>query len=460
MDVKRDEAMRLELHPDAAKNFHAKAEELLSKIIPDPHAGRQRPEGAFMPGIRIHTLQEAAEVVSKGYASPLDGKEIAKTFWDGSKDVGLFEEGYKDLVRLAEKIQKVKNVGDRVSKELLVDLIFKWVAAKYLEKADVPMTEYVLAECEKEMREVEIWIPVAMLSIQSDITIGRVTLKTVTKEMLDPWFSAVAANAAPHNTAAQIEQRLSEWRDEMQGFAAATIKLFAEPHRASEIAFEEADRAVSLLRFFSPASHIPEVISYCTLRGKEHLEGTKKLTVQNGMIVGYSDQSIDRSSPLWVLDDEYISDVEGSGLRILSDLLNKEKLTEYQEALLNSVLLYSKAALAKDPSDKLIATLVALESFLLKDGSEPIQQNLAERIALLFKVSSAERIEKKRQVIKAYGLRSSFIHHGHSIAIDEMDALREFMMTAWLGFTVLIEVSDAYKTKAELFEKLEEIKMT
>ncbi len=54
----------------------------------------------------------------------------------------------------------------------------------------------------------------------------------------------------------------------MQGFAAATIKLFAEPRRASEIAFEEADRVVSLLRFFSPATHIPEVFSYCTLQGK------------------------------------------------------------------------------------------------------------------------------------------------------------------------------------------------
>ncbi len=130
------------------------------------------------------------------------------------------------------------------------------------------------------------------------------------------------------------------------------------------------------------------------------------MTVQNGMIVGYSDQSIDRSSPFWFLDDEYISEVEGSGLLILSGMLNKEKLTEYQEALLGSILLYSKAALAKDPSNKLIAKLVALESFLLKDGSEPIQQNLAKRIALLFKVSPAERIEKKRQVIRAYGLRS------------------------------------------------------
>ncbi len=32
-------------------------------------------------------------------------------------------------------------------------------------------------------------------------------------------------------------------------------------------------------------------------------------------------------------------------------------------------------------------------------------------------------------------------------------------MTAWLSFTVLIEISDSYKTKVELFEKLEEMKL-
>lgn len=451
--------MRLELHPDAAKNFDAKAEELVSKLIPDPHA-RRRSGGGFMPGIVIHEQPEGAEVVSTGYASPIGGKEIAKTFWDGSQNVGLFEEGYKDLVRLAEKIQKVKTVKDRVSKELLVDLIFKWVAAKHLQKADITMTGYVLAECEKELREIEMWVPVSMLSIQSDITIGRITLKTVTKEMLDPWLSAIADSAVGGNTAAQVGQQLDEMRREMQGFAAATIKLFAEPRRASEIAFEEADRAVALLRFYSPASHIPELISYCTLRGREHVEGAKRLIVRDGMIDGYSEHSLDGSSPFWVLDSEHIAEIEACGLRTLNDLLTKEKPTEYQAALLDSVLLYSKAALAKNPTDKLIAVLVALESFLLKDGNESIQQNLADRMAFLFKVSAKERMEKKRQVIRAYGLRSAFIHHGHQIDTDEMERLQEFLLTAWLSFNILIEVANDYTTKEQLFDQLEEWKMT
>lgn len=451
--------MRLELHPDAAKNFDAKAEELVSKLIPDPYAQRP-PGGGFKPGVVIHEQPEGAEIVGTAYASPVGGEDIAKTFWDGSRYMGLFDEGYKDLVRLAEKIQKVKTVRDRASTTLLIDLIFKWIESKYLQKSDGPMTGYVLAECEKELREIEVWLPVAMLSIECDITIGRVTLKTVTEGMLDPWFSAIAESALPGNTTAQIQQRLDEWRREMQGFAAATVKLFAEPRRASEIAFEEADRAVALLRFYSPANYIPGLISYCTLRGREHVEGTTQLIVREGRIEGYSEHSLNRSSPFWILDAEHIAEFEACGLRTLSELLIKEKPTEYQAALLDSVLLYSKAALAKNPTDKLIATLVALESFLLKDGNESIQQNLAERIAFLFKVSAKERMEKKRQVLRAYGLRSAFIHHGHQIDTEEMDRLQEFLLTAWLSFNILVEAAHTYATKEQLFDQLEEWKMT
>lgn len=451
--------MRLELHAEAAKRFDAQAEELVAKLVPDPHAGR-RSGGGFTPGIVMHDQPDVAEVVSTGYVSPLGGNEIAKTFRDGDLDLGLFDEGYKDLVRLAEKIQKVKSIRDAVSRELLVELIFKWVAAKHKGKADGPMTAYVLAECEKQLEEAEIWVPVAMLSIQSDITVGRVTFRTVTREMLDPWLSAVAASAVEGNTAAQVGERLDGIRRELQGFAAAVVKVFAEPRRASEVAFEEAERAVAVLRYYAPATHIPEVVSYCTLRGREHVESEKQLVVRGGLMDGYSEQSVDRSSPFWVLDDGYIADLEASGLPVLSGLLIKEKPTEFERELLDAVLLYSKAGLAKDPADKLIATLVALESFLLKDGSEPIQQNLADRIAFLFQVSGRERIEIKKQVLRAYGLRSSFIHHGRQVGTDEMDALREFMMTAWLGFSNLLGMTGECETKAQFFDRIEEMKMS
>lgn len=455
--------MRLELHPEAAKSFNAKAEALLTKVAPDPNMPRPRQRGSFVPDIVIHEMSEDAvqEVLATGYVNSL-GREIAKTFPHGSGMLGLFGENYKDLVRLAEAVQKVKTLRDKVSVELLTDLIFEWIAGRHSRSTDAQMTGYILGECERRLLELEIWLPVAMLHIQSDIKIGRVTLRTISKEMIDAWHGPMIErlNSEFGGVEPRAQLSLDEERSELQGLAAATVKLHAEPGRASEIAHEEAEMALAMLRFFSPANRLPEVVSYCTLLGKEHVEETKELVVQDARVINFSVGPVNPASPFWTLHNRFIEEINNAGLVVLSGLLLQEKRTEFQEALLDSLRLYSKCALAKEPADKLIAILVALESMLLKDGNEPIQQNLAERIAFLFEASAGERLEMKRKVIKAYGLRSSFIHHGRGISTDEMDALREFMMVAWTSFYALIRLSHTLETKAEMFDKIEERKMS
>lgn len=41
-----------------------------------------------------------------------------------------------------------------------------------------------------------------------------------------------------------------------------------------------------------------------------------------------------------------------------------------------------------------------------------------------------------------------------------MDALREFMVVAWMSFYALIRFSETFATKAEMFDKMEERKIS
>ncbi|HEX8370740.1 MAG TPA: hypothetical protein VF604_19500 [Pyrinomonadaceae bacterium] len=178
------------------------------------------------------------------------------------------------------------------------------------------------------------------------------------------------------------------------------------------------------------------------------------------MITRYSEHNIYKISPFWSLSDDDIREFHETGLEILSELLKKDSLSEYENTVLDALTQYSKCTLSRNPADKLINTLVALESLLLKDANEPIQQNLAERMAFLFKATSEERRAIKSSVLKAYSLRSSFIHHGKSIGIDELDILQDFLIYAWTSFYALIHFTKTYSTKAEIFDKLEELKLS
>jgi hypothetical protein len=115
------------------------------------------------------------------------GKEDAK-FWEEREIlIGLFDDNFKNLVRIAEGMQRTAGLRHSISVELLIDLIFDWAEQRYKKLLTTPMTEYVLDKCEKQVEELEIWLPVAELRIGTEIQIGKITLKTVTRKMLDDW---------------------------------------------------------------------------------------------------------------------------------------------------------------------------------------------------------------------------------------------------------------------------------
>lgn len=456
--------MPLDFHHEAAKNFDQKAEGLFGKVVFDPHGNsKQQQEGGFQPDIVRYEIPEEDLLSLKRdsyIAGPLQ-REIAKTFRLNDSVLGLFGEDYKSLVRLAESMQKTKALRDKVSVRFLIDSIFNWVATSYRRSGVLPMTEVVLAEAEKAVQNIELWLPVAMLYVESEVVIGRITLKTISKDILDNYHSAAIDQIQKdgHAIDTELQQHFRIERQELQGLAAATIKLHAEPIRAREIAVEEAQNSLAILRLYSLANLEPELICHCTLLGREKIEEIRTFTVQEGKFKGFYRATLSAADPSWALDTGKIAELRNTqGLGFLSDLLIKENRTEYEQALIDCLFLYSKSSLAKDPASKLVAVLVALESMLLKDGSEPIQQNLSERIAFLF--GPEKRSEIKSSVIRAYGLRSKFIHHGHIIGTDEIDALRDFLLNVWAALHGLINLAVRCHTKTDFFRRFEEVKMS
>jgi hypothetical protein len=70
--------------------------------------------------------------------------------------------------------------------------------------------------------------------------------------------------------------------------------------------------------------------------------------------------------------------------RLLQNLIGifaAEQRTDFQQRLFDASLIYSQNNVAKEPYAKLIFCLVAVESMLVKDPSEPIQDNIGERMA-------------------------------------------------------------------------------
>ena len=134
-----------------------------------------------------------------------------------------------------------------------------------------------------------------------------------------------------------------------------------------------------------------------------------------------------------------------------------ETLNAFKKSVLNSVLLYSKSAFTSDPVEKVVYILSALESILLRNEYESIQHSLAERVA----VFTAQELIKRKYIIttikSAYGVRSRYLHHGHTSS--ELELISEFMSCAWIFFIQLIDNVERFSTKESFISAIEDHKL-
>lgn len=119
--------------------------------------------------------------------------------------------------------------------------------------------------------------------------------------------------------------------------------------------------------------------------------------------------------------------------------------TVAQQRLFDALLIYSRNNISKEPYEKLIFCLVAVESMLLRNSSENIQEHIGERMAFMLGRSPQERIEIEALVKRVYEIRSKFVHHGQQPT--EMDTLAKFMEKVWVLFFDLVLRRSQFETK-------------
>jgi hypothetical protein len=450
--------MEFNLHPTAATSFNEEAERLYKGLIYSPVCNTKKKENSFRPDYFVSSNLTDKDIVGDFKSSTTDwvGNEVAIFFYHEGKKVGICNENYKNLIKLSESMQRVPQLSPFVSISFIKDSIFAWMKGKYLNELSCPMIVYVSQICEKKVVESEIWIPLTHTHIQSEIKIGRVILKTITKELLNEWIDRWDMNAETKERSKK--EFMNQYQEKLQGLAAATISIYAEPQRAKEIAVEEAEKASSILRLFSPGVFHPKMISCCTLIGTEHIKISVSFQTKNNKLLRIEEEMVNKPYIPWILNNEFINMIRNSGLDTLSNVLIQENKKDFQNQVLNSLFIYSRCLLAIEVEDKLIYILVAIEAILLKNDNEPIQQNIGERMAILIESTAEKRKMVIKNVKEVYAARSRFIHHGQTI--EEIESITTFMFNSYRFFQTLIIDINKFETKLEFIEKIEEIKLS
>lgn len=374
-----------------------------------------------------------------------EGTENGRFWTFGETRIGWCDEEYQKIKRLAVKISTGKPLGEFVSMKFVLEEIFVWLRNSLQSGQQQPLATHLKARCEEQLFQGEIWIPLNHTYANGPFAIGRVTFRTVHKDMMDAWYSHSDPITKP-----EVKMVLNDERASLQAKLAACITVCAEPHKAQEIALERASDGAAILRFLSQANWSCKIKSWTVPYGDGRPSSTTSLSVVNGNITSILSGSIEERLRPWNVTEnmKLLPDI----LPRLHDLALNRTGSPLRRSLYEALLVYSRNNLTTDLSEKLLFILVALESLLLRDGNEAIQGNLAERLAFL----AGPTIEDRRLIVETtrtvYKLRSSFVHHGK--AVEEVQALEQFLGFAWNALAVVLTDVDKFRSRDDLITYL------
>lgn len=449
--------MKPHFHPSARNNFDGKAAELAGLVVKLPEAAPYTPSFPSELHIAAHiTPQDIIGELDSGHTD-YKGRFVSRYFMYEESRCGLEGTSYERLISLAEQIYGHQRISENVSLGSLEKWIFEWLKARFKGDPLKPsVCDYIAEIADQEIRPVTAWVPIDFLEVACTFRVGAVAVQPITSDMVDEWVGRLPASSDDEKK--KVEW-LKDWlKKEFQGLASVVLRTDAEPKRAKERSIEQANDVISILGMYSIGALFPDIRCPCRVKGDKALLSTSVILDFGGQRFVIDKSLLDPSFRYWRVGQRDIEGFRIRGLEILSDLLVAANPSDFAQRTLAAIRIYSRCAFTSEPMEKLVYVFAAIESMLVRNESEPIQQNIGDRLALLIGKSLDERKHIIQLTKSVYAMRSRFVHHGkiHS----ENQTMGKFLRHVATFFDLLLRYQDRFTSKEDFLAAIEDRKLS
>jgi hypothetical protein len=445
----------LTLHPEAQKSFDLRAAALVPKLA----TIRAVPPQGLQTDVHVTATLSTDDVDNLVFLALDDstGRPIPRSFptKDGG-EVGLLGTDFGEFGRLVEDFQRTKSIRPYLSKRFVADRVFAWIREAYAGVAG-SMSERVVQDANSAIRRFAVWVPISDLVVEADWPFGRVLIRPLGRDVFDRIAIKMAGSAQSSEVKGAVERRVNRYRSKFQGRAAAVVvDIEAEPSHAIDTALALAQETADMVRIFHPSQFTPRARCHLDVAGQAPERTTTAFLFQGEELAQTDEATTNPSTFALGLSQASLMALEFQNLAKLSDLLRIDDRTAFLALGLDTLRRYSRGVLATTEEDRLLYVLVAIESVLLRNDNEPIQQAIADRLAFFLETEASERQKTTHVVRAAYAARSGYVHHGRSIKEEEDLAI--FFNVAWTFFIRLIPMLQRFQTRDEFIKSIEDVK--
>jgi len=454
--------MKIKLNENAERYFNEKVIDFLYQLKPDktPRRNSKKVESSA-----AHTFvsghfgeKDILEFTSLGYVDSLTGKQVARFFSADKVLIGLDQKTYAEFIRFIEGLYQKKEINSLLSQSFLYDCVFKWFEEKYKGtlSVEIDLMSYLKENAEKAIKKCTVYLPISFLFIEKPFEVGNIRFDYLTKDFCDKYISNAKSKINEQGQFNENNFKVFEtrFRKRYQGTVFAAITIEAEQKRCIEIAKLAIEKALTVLRFFSPSSFIPEISCYFSIMGQTDIPKNYYFVFENDDEIPIVHEGLDeRRMHTWPISAREFSEIYKMGIGLASKLIFKEDPSEFEDSVLNSMHLFGRALTSKEYQDKIVYALVSAENLLLQNQSEPIQSNVGLRLAFLTESEPQKRKKLKETINKSYKFRSAYIHHGK--VMEEWELLKDLQHTVWTAIRNALVLADRFKTRKEFFDYIE-----
>ena len=436
---------------DSEKYFNEKAKELLKILKPEPK--RENEKNTITSGSHYFKKELNVPITDDIKYATINGigMETSRFFSNNEGFIGLSGESYYKFEDLTFKIINDSPLEDIISENFVKNVLFQWLKLRYKKKMSETkeFVTYLTEESYNSIIPRRIAIPIANLEIEMSFSIGNVEFDFFRRELFDRISEKIEVNST--NEKEQKQRFMNRIRNKYQGVVFSSFDIEAEIEKSIDIARQETEMALMILRFFSPSSIFPIVPCYYGMMGKVFIPQSSVFVFENGLPT-ITEKVEERRQFNRTITYNEIEQLKRRGLNHASNLIKKKKRNEFEELIINCMFIFSRAVVSKSFQDKLVFTLVSAETLLLGNTSESIQSTVGSRLASLHTPKSKIQEEIKQIVKNAYRLRSAYLHHG--IRKYDIQLLANLQQIVWHALRKSLIDSSNYLTKAEFLTSI------
>ncbi|WFU41798.1 HEPN domain-containing protein [Bradyrhizobium sp. CB82] len=372
----------------------------------------------------------------------------------GTEPASFTGENLASLLKLIDRVLGTKVLATCLSEKYVQKVALDWCLEE--PSAKQPFSNFLMSHAEKDVSICDILIPIAEMETEQEFEFGPTKIVTMSKSFFDR-AETRHFSEQPERTI-EITEHFRKLRKQFQGGAAVALTIEGEKIYAQQKAYSIANDVIGLLRFFHYAAFSWRHFCPCAPAGAEYLPLRKSFSVEGPGQFDFTSGYIYDAMP-WRISTTELRMMKNELLDTVAGLVPNEGISNFALAVRSSILTYSKGMTSPDMSDRLVYSLSALESLLLKDTNEGISQNLSERIAFLTVPSVEDRLRVVASCKAVYGARSDYVHHRRRSPVSD-ENLELFFLMAHRALKSALANVGKFKTRVEFIEGIDRMKFS